>query len=159
MHPLAGCRLLKYITFLPVRPDATPEESEATPVTPVTGRHFQAVARALQENVVFDGSPVTVVPYMLTGATDSRHYLKMSEGGALRFRPVSAIAGLVMLDDATPCPCPACHLCAAVRVQTSSNRTAGDEPRVHGLNERLAIKDIPKAICTYRRALQLLAGV
>ncbi len=150
--------MLKYITFLPVRPDATPEESEATPVTPVTGRHFQAVAHALQENFVFDGSPVTVVPYMLTGATDSKHYLPMSVGGVLRFCPVSALGGNEAPLPAH-CPCPTCHLCAAVHVQTSSNRTAGDESRVHGLNERLAIKDLPKAICTYRRALQLLAGV
>jgi hypothetical protein len=29
---------------------------------------------------------------------------------------------------------------------------------VHGLNERLSIQDLGRAICTYRRAIQLLAG-
>lgn len=59
--------------------------------------------------------------------TDSKHYLHLSKGGVLRHVP------------------------------TSMNRTAGDLARVHGLNERLSVADFARAVCTYKRALQLFS--
>jgi hypothetical protein len=40
--------LLKYISIEAVRPEAGPEDTEATPVTPADGRHFRALQQAIQ---------------------------------------------------------------------------------------------------------------
>jgi hypothetical protein len=41
---------------------------------------------------VLGGKPVAVAPFLLTGGTDSKHYIKMSQGGVLRFVPTGACA-------------------------------------------------------------------
>mmetsp|Transcript_2492 Transcript_2492/g.4194 ORF Transcript_2492/g.4194 Transcript_2492/m.4194 type:complete len:520 (+) Transcript_2492:3-1562(+) len=118
-------------TFHPVRPDVDPEQALATPVTSASGRHFTGIKQALQEGwqgaVPGQEGPLTVVPYLMSGGTDSRHYLKLSTGGVLRFVP------------------------------TGANQTAGDMARIHGLNERLSITGLGRAMCTYMRVVQLLA--
>ncbi len=65
---------------------------------------------------------------MLAGGTDSKHFLPLSTNGVLRFVPVT------------------------------SRLSAGDGSRVHGLNERLSVEDLARAVCVYRRAVELLAS-
>jgi len=128
LQGVVGPELAPYASYMPARPNSTDDEALATPVTPVTGRHFAVIKKAIQETWVLDGKPVAVAPFLLTGGTDSKHYIKMSKGGVLRFVP------------------------------TGTNRTAGDGERVHGLNERLSITDLGRAVCVYRRTLQLMAA-
>mmetsp|Transcript_36717 Transcript_36717/g.81684 ORF Transcript_36717/g.81684 Transcript_36717/m.81684 type:complete len:520 (-) Transcript_36717:537-2096(-) len=94
-------------------------------VAPATGRHFFTIRRAIQEVWRRDNLGVAVLPFLLAGSTDSKHYSDLSEGGVLRFVPY-------ML-----------------------NKTAGDLTMVHGTNEKVAVGDFKRAICTYERFFML----
>ena len=69
---------------------------------------------------------IAVVPYLMMGGTDSKHYSDLSVHGVLRFVPYMV------------------------------NKRAGDLGRIHGTNERVRVADYLKGICTYRRLLELL---
>lgn len=68
---------------------------------------------------------VAVVPFLLTGGTDSKHYQALCGGRTLRFAPVAM------------------------------NRTAGDLKRVHGIDERVSTEAFLDAIRFYIRFLTL----
>lgn len=70
-------------------------------------------------------APRVPPPHPCLSGTDSKHYLGLSREGALRSVPVSV------------------------------NKTAGDLARVHGLNERVAVEDFARAICVYKRVMEL----
>jgi acetylornithine deacetylase/succinyl-diaminopimelate desuccinylase-like protein len=38
------------------------------------------------------------------------------------------------------------------------NTTDGDEHRLHGIDERLSIDDLARAVCTYQRIMQLMSS-
>ena len=57
--------------------------SEASPISPVEGEGFQIVEQALGE--LFP--EVVVVPGLVLGGTDSRHYVDLTNG-AYRFAPM-----------------------------------------------------------------------
>ena len=67
---------------------------------------------------------VPVVPFLLTGMTDSRNYAHLSGHGVLRFVPYAL------------------------------HKRAGDLARVHGVDERVREADFHRAICTYMRMLR-----
>lgn len=71
---------------------------------------------------------VPVLPSLVIGATDSRHYESLTQHGTLR-------VGLFAV-----------------------NKTAGDLSMVHGTDERVAVEDYVRAVCTYKRIVQLLAA-
>jgi hypothetical protein len=73
-------------------------------------------------------TPPAVMPFLTTGGTDSKHYAFLSRNGILRFVPYMM------------------------------NKTAGDIGRVHGTNERVERAHFLRAICTYARIMQLMAG-
>lgn len=101
-------------------------------MTSASGRPFQLLRQAIQE--VWPrpaGQPDTaipVIPYMVGGGTDSKHYAPLSDGGILRFIPF----GL--------------------------NKTAGDLGLIHGTNERIPADDFRKAVCVYARVLELMGS-
>jgi carboxypeptidase PM20D1 len=103
--------------------------SAASAVTPARGRHFAAVQQAVQEYWPRGGGgePLPVLPFLLMGATDSKHYAPLSAHGALRFVPLAM--------------------------------GAKDLARVHGTNERTRVADYERAICIYRRTLQLFGDL
>ncbi len=68
------------------------------------------------------------MPFLLTGATDSKHYQGLSGGQTLRFVPVA------------------------------TNRSAGDLKRIHGIDERIAEGAFLDAIRFYIRFIQLAVG-
>ena len=68
---------------------------------------------------------VAAVPFLLTGGTDSKHYVDLCGGQTLRFLPVAM------------------------------NRTAGDLKRIHGIDERVAESAFLDAIRFYIRFFQL----
>jgi carboxypeptidase PM20D1 len=70
---------------------------------------------------------VHVVPFLLTGGTDSKHYQAIAGGQTLRFMPVAM------------------------------NRTAGDLKRIHGIDERVSTTAFLDAVRFYVRILQLAA--
>ncbi len=140
-----------------VRPSLRPK------VTSAEGPHFQALKRAIQETwqlpeynyvgaagcvelsgclcrvlVLLLSLPAppppraqtapAVVPFLTTGGTDSKHYAPLSRSGVLRFVPYLI------------------------------NKTAGDLGRVHGTNERVERAHFLRAVCTYSRIMQLMAG-
>ncbi|GIL59795.1 hypothetical protein Vafri_14522 [Volvox africanus] len=124
LHRAAG-RDLPHLTF---EMDGGQNASLATPVTSATNPYFQMLKTALQEvyRLADGGGRVDVAPTLMAGGTDSKHYLPISRGGALRQTPVSL------------------------------NRTAGDGRRVHGLNERVSVGDFGRAVCVMRRLLMLV---
>lgn len=63
----------------PVRP--------ASSVTSSRGLYFSMLKQTLQEFMHFDGQPVPVLPFLLPGQTDSKHYDGISEFGTLRHVP------------------------------------------------------------------------
>ena len=69
-----------------------------------------------------------ILPLSRAGGTDSKHYLPISAGGALRHVPVSL------------------------------NKTAGDMRRVHGLNERVSVADFGRGVCVFQRLIQMVGG-
>ncbi|KAG2452483.1 hypothetical protein HYH02_002722 [Chlamydomonas schloesseri] len=101
-------------------------------VTSAAGRPFQLLRRAIQESWPRPkGQPHTalpVIPMLVMGGTDSKHYAPLSEGGILRFVPF----GL--------------------------NKTAGDLGLIHSTNERIPADDFRKAVCVYARVLQLMGS-
>ncbi|EFJ52829.1 hypothetical protein VOLCADRAFT_86190 [Volvox carteri f. nagariensis] len=120
----AAGRDLPHVTF---ELDGGQNASLATAVTSATSPYFQMLKTALQEvyRLADSTEPLDVAPTLMAGGTDSKHYLSISRGGALRQTPVSL------------------------------NRTAGDGHRVHGLNERVSVGDFGRAVCVMRRLLQL----
>jgi len=96
-------------------------------VTPPNGRHYTLLKQAIQEYWRQDGKAVAVAPYMLTGGTDSKWFAPLSRHGVLRFVPYAL------------------------------NKSAGDLGRIHSTDERVAVADYGRAICTYERLLALLA--
>ncbi|KAG2439389.1 hypothetical protein HXX76_004746 [Chlamydomonas incerta] len=104
--------------------------SMATPVTSASSPYFAKLKAAVQQVYTLkDGSgSVDVAPTLMAGGTDSKHYLPISAGGALRHVPVSL------------------------------NKTAGDMRRVHGLNERVSVADFGRGVCVFQRLIQLVGG-
>ncbi|KXZ55981.1 hypothetical protein GPECTOR_2g1533 [Gonium pectorale] len=101
----------------------------ASNVTSAQGPHFRALRRVIQETWRQEGKPpVLVVPFLLTGATDSRHYAALSRGGVLRFVPFGV------------------------------NKAAGELGLLHATNERVRAQHFAAAVCAYTRAFQLMAG-
>lgn len=68
-----------------------------------------------------------MTPMLMTGGTDSKHFNALTRHGVLRFTPYQL------------------------------NQSAGDLGRIHGTNERVAAADFKRALCTYRRLVQLLS--
>ncbi|GIL47690.1 hypothetical protein Vafri_4452 [Volvox africanus] len=98
-------------------------------VTSPNGRLFQLLRTAIQETWRFDdGQPPAVVPFLVMGATDSKHYAALSHGGVMRFVPYAM------------------------------NKTAGDLGLIHATNERVRATSFSQGVCTYLRMMQLLAG-
>eukprot|EP00198_Chlamydomonas_reinhardtii_P007148 XP_001696484.1 predicted protein [Chlamydomonas reinhardtii] len=104
--------------------------SMATPVTSASSPYFAILKAAVQQVYQLkDGSgSVDVAPTLMAGGTDSKHYLPISAGGALRHVPVSL------------------------------NKTAGDMRRVHGLNERVSVADFGRGVCVFQRLIQMVGG-
>ncbi|KAG2445918.1 hypothetical protein HXX76_000521 [Chlamydomonas incerta] len=101
-------------------------------VTRAAGRPFQLLRRAIQESwprpAGQPGAAIPVIPMLVMGGTDSKHYAPLSAGGVMRFIPFAL------------------------------NKTAGDLGLIHGTNERVPADDFRKAVCVYARALQLLGS-
>ncbi len=68
-----------------------------------------------------------MVPFLLTGGTDSKHYQRLAAGRTARFIPVAM------------------------------NRTAGDLARIHGIDERVSTEAFLDAIRFYIRFMELTA--
>ncbi|CAL8471245.1 g10787 [Coccomyxa elongata] len=96
----------------------------ASAVTPVNSTAFALVRQAILETLAKDRA-VAVVPFLLTGGTDSKHYQALCGGRTLRFAPVAM------------------------------NRTAGDLKRVHGIDERVSTEAFLDAIRFFTRFLSL----
>lgn len=63
---------------------------------------------------------IVVAPHLMTGGTDSHHYLDITANGVYRFFPLFV------------------------------NLTAGDVTRVHGIDERIKVKQQPpQSLCMY----------
>lgn len=100
---------------------------EATPVSSPSNEQFNIVARAICETVQPEQG-IVVAPHLMTGASDSRHYLDITANGVYRFFPLFM------------------------------NLTAGDVSRVHGIDERIKVDDFLQAIKVYIRMIQLACG-
>ncbi|PNH04403.1 putative carboxypeptidase S-like 2 [Tetrabaena socialis] len=97
-------------------------------ITSSSGRHFKLLRQAVLETWRDEGrGDVVVAPFMLMGGTDSKHYAPLSRGGVLRFVPYGM------------------------------NKTAGDLGLIHSSNERIGIKYLARAVCTYTRMMQLFS--
>ncbi|DBA81464.1 TPA: hypothetical protein ACH3X1_007247 [Trebouxia sp. C0004] len=81
---------------------------KATPVSSPFNEQFDIVARAIYETV-HPEQGIVVAPHLMTGASDSRHYLDITANGVYRFFPLFM------------------------------NLTAGDVSRVHGIDERIKV--------------------
>ncbi|GFR46954.1 hypothetical protein Agub_g8604, partial [Astrephomene gubernaculifera] len=99
-------------------------------VTSPRGRPFRLLRQAIQETWRKEGEPdVPVVPFMLSGATDSKHYANLTYGGVvLRFVPYGM------------------------------NKTAGELGLIHGTNERIRASYFARAVCTYGRVFELFGS-
>ena len=63
----------------------------ASPVTPAAGAAWDLVVRAIQESLPCGANStrsLPVVPYLVTGMTDSRHYAEIAPGRVFRFSPI-----------------------------------------------------------------------
>ncbi|KAL3142393.1 hypothetical protein ABBQ38_002728 [Trebouxia sp. C0009 RCD-2024] len=100
---------------------------EATPVSSPSSEQFKIVARAIYETVQ-PKQGIVAAPHLMTGASDSRHYLDITANGVYRFFPLFM------------------------------NLTAGDVSRVHGIDERIKVDDFLQAIKVYIRMIQLACG-
>ena len=74
-----GPRCPQYVTLSPTRPG-----NKASPITDASGPAFHLLRRAILETLPREGETLTVAPFLLTGMTDSRHYVDLSRGGILR---------------------------------------------------------------------------
>lgn len=123
--------LQKHLPKLAVKVTLQPVQGqkarEATPVSSPANEQFEIVARAVYETVQ-PPQGIVVVPHLMTGASDSRHYLNLTANGVYRFFPLSM------------------------------NMTAGDVKRVHGIDERIKVDDFLLAIKVYIRMMQLACG-
>lgn len=99
-------------------------------VTDSKGPAFRLITAAIQEGWRFsgvagpqlEGSGVPVLPYLMPGGTDSKHYQNLTDS-IVRFCPYSL--------------------------------TQQELRGVHGTNERLAVADFQRLLCTYRAGLRL----
>lgn len=99
-------------------------------VTDSQGAAFRLITAAIQEGwrfsqaagVRFEGTGVPVLPYLMPGGTDSKHYQNLTDN-IVRFCPYSlGREGL---------------------------------KSIHGTNEKLAVADFQRLLCTYRAGLRL----
>lgn len=79
----AGEKEAVEVSLLQLQKTAPPEKQ----VAPSDGVHFRLLADAIGAVWRVNGQPIPVVPYILLGATDSKHYASLSRGGVLRFCP------------------------------------------------------------------------
>jgi carboxypeptidase PM20D1 len=105
----------------------------ASPVSPASGATWDLITRAVHESlgeVKGRQQRLTVVPYLVTGMTDSRWYGNslVAAGRVYRFSPIRI------------------------------NREAGDASLFHGVNERVPVSDYVDAIRFYMRLIKLAAG-
>jgi carboxypeptidase PM20D1 len=103
----------------------------ASPVSPPRGPHFDLLERAILETLAPGTGaprPMPVVPYLLTGMTDSRWFARLAPGRVYRFGPIRA------------------------------DRSRGDLARVHGVDERVREGDYLAAVRFFMRFAQLSAG-
>lgn len=70
-----------------VRSSRTQFGNPPSAISPVDSDYYQLLRQAIQELWRFDGQPVEVLPYLLSGGTDSKHYARLSRHGILRFNP------------------------------------------------------------------------
>eukprot|EP00803_Ostreobium_quekettii_P000428 evm.model.scf_2120EXC.4 EVM.evm.TU.scf_2120EXC.4 scf_2120EXC:17037-24501(+) len=90
-------------------------------VTDSYGPAFQNLQMAIRETVKIRGEVPAVVPTLVPGVTDSKHYEHLSLGGVLRFLPLPM------------------------------NLRHGDVQRIHGTDERVSVSGYLDGVCTYRR--------
>ncbi|KAK9806375.1 hypothetical protein WJX72_012122 [[Myrmecia] bisecta] len=102
----------------------TAEARNASYVSSTQTTLYKLISQAAHE-VLAPGQELVVAPFLLVGATDSRHYANMTTGGVYRFVPLP------------------------VDVQ------AGDLKRIHGTNERVEVAGYIRAIKFYIRVLRL----
>lgn len=72
--------------------------------------------------------PIPVLPYMVSGGTDSKHFQQLSANGILRFVPMEM------------------------------SKAAGELASIHATNERVRVDSFLRAICTYRRIVTLFSA-
>lgn len=109
-----------------LRPSSDEPATAASAVSSCTSRRFKLVERALQETMQ-DEQGLVVVPFLLVGATDSRHYPDITAGGTHVYRFNALKASLKQKDIS----------------------------RVHGIDERIEVKGYLQAIQFYVRFLEL----
>ncbi|GBF99972.1 hypothetical protein Rsub_12665 [Raphidocelis subcapitata] len=67
----------------------TAAASPPTKVTPTDGHYFTALKAVIQEVWRCGDKPLPVLPFLLPGLTDSRHYERLSANGALKWLPTA----------------------------------------------------------------------
>jgi len=111
-------RMRRALRGLPVEVKTIPEAglNAAPPESPISGRYYDAIARAIRSA----WGAIPVLPYLVTSTTDSRHYTSVSDV-IYRFAPMEI--GPEDLDG------------------------------IHGVDERVAVSSIDKAVRFYRAFL------
>lgn len=111
-------RMRRSLRSLPVEIRPLPEAGlgDAPPESPVSGRFYDAISRAI--NTAWGHIPV--LPYLVTATTDSRHYAAISDV-IYRFSPMEV--------------------------------GPDDLDRIHGVDERISLSSIAKAVRFYREFL------
>ncbi|MEW5299378.1 MAG: hypothetical protein WDW36_002401 [Sanguina aurantia] len=104
--------------------------TEASGLTSAEGPHFKLLAQAIQElwHNTEGSQPIPVLPYMVSGGTDSKHFQQLSANGILRFVPMEM------------------------------SKAAGELASIHATNERVHVDSFLRAICTYRRIVTLFSA-
>lgn len=115
--------------------------SHAAHVTPARGPSYDLIVRAIQESLTpvsasgkggssrgSNGVSLPVLPYLVTGMTDSRWYQEVAPGRVFRFSPICL------------------------------DRGAGDLDRIHGVDERISEEGYLGVVEFYMRFMRLGAG-
>jgi carboxypeptidase PM20D1 len=125
--------------LLPTKPELV-QVDEGVPGSAVAschGPHFDLIRRSILESGLTGGTGIgtnsttnkkrveIVVPSLLTGMTDSRHYSELAQGRMYRFSPL----GL--------------------------NRGEGDMKRIHGIDERVSVENVIEAVRFFMRLISI----
>lgn len=110
-----------------------PTEAGPSSVADSKGLAFNILKKAVQQSWKFseaagpkyNGVGVPVLPYLMPGGTDSKHYQNLTDT-ILRFAPFSLTPELMAT--------------------------------IHATNERIAVADFQRLLCTYRTGLMLAGG-
>eukprot|EP01023_Acetabularia_acetabulum_P000227 TRINITY_DN10094_c0_g5_i1.p1 TRINITY_DN10094_c0_g5~~TRINITY_DN10094_c0_g5_i1.p1 ORF type:complete len:499 (+),score=79.18 TRINITY_DN10094_c0_g5_i1:98-1594(+) len=99
---------------------------EPTDTSPWFGPQWDAMVAAIQETMLEDENSTNLVsPFLVLALTDSRHYLDLSRHGVYRYIPQD--------------------------LYESKN----DQDRIHGVNERVEVDDIPRMVTFYSTLISL----